>query len=100
MSVRVGVVGLGIMGSGMADNLLAKGHEVGVYNRTATRMQRFVDAGATAHPSAAEAVLFGDLGVAAGIRTGSLVIDASTISPEATRAFAARLAEQGVAFVD
>jgi 3-hydroxyisobutyrate dehydrogenase-like beta-hydroxyacid dehydrogenase len=119
MSVRVGVVGLGIMGSGMADNLLAKGHEVGVYNRTATRTQRFVDAGATAHPSAAElaaasdvvlvcvsdtpdveAVLFGDLGVAAGIRTGSLVIDASTISPEATRAFAARLAEQGVAFVD
>lgn len=119
MSARVGVVGLGIMGSGMADNLLAKGHEVGVYNRTAARMQRFVDAGATMYPSAAElaaasdvvlvcvsdtpdveAVLFGEQGVAAGIRTGSLLIDASTISPEATRAFAARLAEQGVAFVD
>jgi 3-hydroxyisobutyrate dehydrogenase-like beta-hydroxyacid dehydrogenase len=119
MSNRVGVVGLGIMGSGMADNILAAGLGLAVYNRTAERTQRFVDAGATAYPTAGElaaacdivlvcvsdtpdveAVLFGPGGVASGAASGSLVIDASTIAPDATRAFAARLAEQGVAFVD
>ena len=119
MSVNVGVVGLGIMGSGMASNLLAKGHQVTVYNRTASRTEPFAAAGAavasTPNELAAacdivlvcvsdtpdvEAVLFGADGVASGIRGGSLVIDASTISPEATRTYAARLAELGVGFVD
>ena len=119
MSIRVGVVGLGIMGSGMADNIVAAGLGLAVYNRTPERTQRFVDAGATAHATAGElaaacdivlvcvsdtpdveAVLFGPGGVASGATSGSLVIDASTIAPDATRAFAARLAEQGVAFVD
>ena len=47
-----------------------------------------------------EEVLFGDRGVSAGARPGSLVIDMSTISPVATRAFAARLNERAVHFVD
>jgi 3-hydroxyisobutyrate dehydrogenase-like beta-hydroxyacid dehydrogenase len=119
MSVRVGVVGLGIMGSGMASNLLAAGHQVSVQNRTAARTEPFAAAGATVWRTPAElagavdvvlvcvsdtpdveAVLFGPDGVAAGAATGSLVIDASTISPDATRTFAAKLAAQGVGFVD
>jgi 3-hydroxyisobutyrate dehydrogenase len=47
-----------------------------------------------------EAVLFGQSGVAAGVAHGALVIDCSTIAPSATRDFAIRLAERGVAFVD
>jgi 3-hydroxyisobutyrate dehydrogenase len=47
-----------------------------------------------------DAVLFGPDGVAAGAVPGTLVVDASTISPDATRQFAARLAEQDVAFID
>jgi 3-hydroxyisobutyrate dehydrogenase len=122
MSMRVGVAGLGIMGSGMAANLLAAGHEVTVWNRTPARAEPLAALGATvagesAGPAAmaavvdvvlvcvsdtpdVEAVLFGPGGVAEGIRSGSLVIDASTVSPEATRSFAARLAERGVGFVD
>ena len=45
-------------------------------------------------------MLFGADGVASGLARGGLVIDCSTISPSATKAFAARLAEQGVGFVD
>jgi len=116
---RVGVVGLGIMGSGMAANLLAAGFPLGVYNRTVARTDPLAGAGATVAPSPAElaavsdvvlvcvsdtpdveAVLFGPDGVAAGAHAGSLVVDASTIAPAATRTFAARLAEQGVALVD
>jgi 3-hydroxyisobutyrate dehydrogenase len=119
MSVRVGVVGLGIMGSGMAANLVKAGLEVSVQNRTAARAEPLVAAGATARTTPAElaagsdvvlvcvsdtpdveAVLFGPDGVAAGAAPGTLVVDASTIAPEATRDFAARLAAQGVAFLD
>jgi 3-hydroxyisobutyrate dehydrogenase-like beta-hydroxyacid dehydrogenase len=119
MSMRVGVIGLGIMGSGMANNLLAAGHEVSVQNRTSARTEPFAAAGAAVRGTPAElaaavdvvvicvsdtpdveAVLFGPAGVAAGAAAGSLVIDASTISPDATRGFAARLAGQGVAFLD
>jgi 2-hydroxy-3-oxopropionate reductase len=119
MTTRVGVVGLGIMGSAMAGNLLAAGHAVSVWNRTAARAERFAAAGATVCGTAAElaaacdvvlicvsdtpdveAVLFDSDGVAAGAGPGTLVVDASTISPQATRGFAARLADQGVAFID
>jgi 3-hydroxyisobutyrate dehydrogenase len=119
MSARVGVVGLGIMGSGMANNLLARGHQVSVWNRTATRAEPFAAAGATVCATAAElaagndivlvcvsdtpdveAVLFGPNGVAAGAAPGSLVVDASTISPDATRLFAERMAGQQVGYLD
>lgn len=118
-TTRVAVAGLGIMGSGMAHNLLRAGFAVTVYNRTAARTQPLAEAGAAVSATPVElaaaadvvlvcvsdtpdveSVLFGPAGVAAGASAGTLVIDASTISPEATRTFAARLAEQGVAMVD
>ncbi|MCU0514678.1 MAG: NAD(P)-dependent oxidoreductase [Anaerolineae bacterium] len=119
MTDRVGFIGLGIMGRGMTRNLLNAGHAVTVWNRTAARMEEFVAAGATAAASPAalaavcevvilcvsdtpdvEQVLLGEQGVIHGIRPGSLVIDMSTISPQATRDLAARLAAQGVAMLD
>lgn len=119
MSEQVGFAGLGIMGAGMARNLLRAGHPVGVYNRTAAKAEPLVEAGATqayspkelAESSQAvmlcvsdtpdvEALLFGDDGLAAGLRPGALVIDCSTVSPEATRTWAEQLAEQDVDFVD
>ena len=119
MTGPVGYVGLGIMGAGMANNLLKAGNEVVVWNRTAARAEPVVANGASAAPSPravaeqcdvvficvsdtpdVEAVLFGPDGLAEGLRKGALVVDCSTVSPSATRAWAARLAESGVSFVD
>lgn len=119
MSEKIGFIGLGIMGSGMAANLLKAGCDLRVWNRTASRMDSLVGAGAAAAENPAdlaagsdvimlcvsdtpdvEAVLFGDQGVYAGVREGALVIDHSTISPHATAGFAARLAGKGAAMLD
>ena len=116
---RIGFCGLGTMGSAMAANLRKAGFEVTVWNRTPGRAADLVALGAREAPTPAdaaraadvvvtcvsdtpdvEAVLFGPEGVAAGLAAGGLVIDCSTISPEATAAFAARLAGKGAGFVD
>jgi 3-hydroxyisobutyrate dehydrogenase len=116
---RVGVAGLGTMGDAMAANLARSGFPLVAWNRTAGRSHELEELGATvaATPAAlaaavdvvlvcvsdtpdVEAVLFGAEGVAAGAASGTLVIDCSTIDPAATRDFAARLAAQGIAFVD
>src|SRR5690349_12836374 len=119
MSEQVGYIGLGIMGRGMARNLLKNGVMLRVWNRTAARMDDLVSEGATAAKGPAdlaaqsdiiitcvsdtpdvEAVILGDGGVIEGARAGSLVIDMSTISPQATGQIAAKLAEKGVRFLD
>ena len=119
--VRVGFAGLGTMGAAMAANLARAGFPLTVWNRSPGRAHDagLLELGAAEAPTPAdlarasdlsvvcvsdtadvEAVLFGPDGVSAGAPEGSLVVDCSTISPDATRAFAARLAERGVAFVD
>lgn len=121
MNDRVGYVGLGIMGGGMARNLLKAGFELTVWNRSSERMQPLVEAGARAARDPAdvaaqsdvviicvsdtpdvEAVILGDTppGVLHGLRPQSLVMDMSTISPRATRALAERLAEKGAHMLD
>ncbi len=119
MPERVGFIGLGIMGSGMTHNLLRASVDLTVYNRSPERMQPLANAGAAtaANPAAlaaavdvvficvsdtpdVEQVLFGEEGVLQGAKSGSLVVDMSTISPAATRQFADRLAEGGVAMID
>jgi 3-hydroxyisobutyrate dehydrogenase len=116
---RVGFVGLGTMGAAMAANLARAGFPLTVWNRTAGRAQELLVLGATeaATPAAVaaasdillicvsdtpdvEAVLFGPDGVTEGARSGLLVIDCSTISPSATREFAARLAATSIDLVD
>jgi 3-hydroxyisobutyrate dehydrogenase len=119
MSDKIGFIGLGIMGQGMAHNLLKAGFELTVWNRTASKMEPLVDAGAQAGQSPAdvaaqsdlivicvsdtpdvEAVVTGENGVIEGARPGSLVIDCSTISPIVTKELAKMLAEREVAMLD
>ncbi len=119
MSERVGFIGLGIMGQGMARNLLKAGFPLCVWNRTASKMEPLAAEGADTASSPAdlasrsdiiitcvsdtpdvEAVILGEEGVIHGARPGSLVIDMSTISPHATRRIAARLNEKGVHMLD
>lgn len=117
--LKVGFVGLGIMGAPMAANVVKAGFSVGVYNRTSSKCLPLIERGATKYESLAElasnsdvvvtivsdtpdveAVLFGPGGLASNLRPGSIVIDMSTISPRATVEFAKRLQEQGVSMID
>jgi 3-hydroxyisobutyrate dehydrogenase len=107
------------MGSAMARNVAHAGYPLTVWNRTPGRARALLAEGASEASSPAavgaasdiaiicvsdspdvEDVLFGAGGLAEGLVEGTLVIDCSTIAPAATRAIAARLSEQGVAFVD
>jgi 3-hydroxyisobutyrate dehydrogenase len=116
---RVGFVGLGTMGAAMAANLARAGFRLTVWNRSPGRGASLVELGAREAPTSAdlaresdvvvicirdtpdvEAVLFDAQGIAEGAREGGLVVDCSTISPAATRDFAARLAERGIHMVD
>jgi 2-hydroxy-3-oxopropionate reductase len=114
---KIGFIGLGIMGRPMAGHLKAAGHDVTVVDRkslTAEDRAAFAVA-ATAEAVAAanevvilmvpdtpdvEAVLFGAGGVAAGLKPGSLVIDMSSISPTATKTYAARIKAAGSEYLD
>ncbi len=119
MNERVGFVGLGIMGQGMTRNLLKAGYSVRVWNRTASRMDPLVEAGATAADSPAnvaancditivcvsdtpdvQEVILGENGIHAGANAGALVIDCSTISPQATIEIAAQLNAKDVKMLD
>jgi 3-hydroxyisobutyrate dehydrogenase len=119
MKGKVGFIGLGTMGMPMARNLIKAGFSVTVYNRTASRADRLVAEGAlkAASPAAVaagnaititivsdtpdvESVVLGSGGVLEGISADSVVIDMSTISPEATREMAGRLAEKGCHMLD
>jgi 2-hydroxy-3-oxopropionate reductase len=119
MSEKVGFIGLGIMGMGMARNLLKAGFDLTVWNRTASKAERLAGEGAKRASSPAELagqcdililcvsdtpdveeVLFGEKGAIQGARAGSLVVDCSTISPIRTKEFAAALAEKGAQMLD
>jgi 3-hydroxyisobutyrate dehydrogenase len=120
-SIRtVGYIGMGIMGSAMAANLLKAGFDVTVWNRTTSKCDPLKTQGAKVADSPAdmaqggpdiiftnvtnspdvEAVLFGDDGVASTARAGLVVIDNSTISPIETQKFCTKLAEQDVTLLD
>ena len=117
--MRVGFVGLGIMGRGMVGNLIKAGHEVVVYNRNAERTRPFVERGAKAAASpaevvaaaeitgvcvtddgAVEAVSAGPQGLLAGLGKGGIIVDHSTISPEQTLRAARAAAERGAEWLD
>lgn len=115
--MKVGFIGLGIMGRPMALNLKNAGNELFVPERGSLtdeiRAAATVLADAKAVAAAAdviitivpdtpdvEAVLFGPGGVAEGLSPGKLVIDMSSISPTATKAFAARIKAMGCAYLD
>lgn len=117
--IRVGFVGLGVMGKAMARNILRAGFPLMVHNRSRAKVEELVAEGGQAGASPAdvagkndivllslpdtpdvEAVLFSSAGVIEGAHDGLVVIDTSTISATATVEFAARLAARGVAMID
>ncbi|MEP7281255.1 MAG: 2-hydroxy-3-oxopropionate reductase [Rubrivivax sp.] len=118
--MQLGFIGLGIMGAPMALRLIQGGHTVFVHTRSAVRPE-LLDAGATACSSAREVtehasvifvmvpdtpdverVLFGAAGVAEGLgkAPGKTVVDMSSISPIATKDFAARVNTLGADYLD
>lgn len=114
----LGFIGLGLMGRPMAANLVKAGFAVTVWNRTASHMQPLVALGARAaasprdaaaadilitivsDPPALEQVLWGEQGALSGLRSGSVLVDSSTVSPMLARRVAAACAERGVEFLD
>jgi len=117
--MKLGFIGIGLMGRPMTLRLLAAGHEVTVWNRSRDKLAPVVDKGAQPADSpaalaraagivmmcvtdqhAVEEVLFGREGVAHGAQKGNLVVDFSSIAPSAARDFASRLEQKGVGLVD
>ena len=117
--MKIGFIGTGIMGRPMAGHLQAAGHELVLHRHRSDPPAELVDGGATVATGYAEiaaaveviilmlpdtpdveAALLGAGGLASGDLTGKLVIDMSSIDPIATKRFAARVAEQGGAYVD
>lgn len=116
---NLGFIGLGIMGKPMAGHLVKAGHTVYVYDLNPAPIQELVAKGAIGCKSSKEVaekseiiiimvpdtpdveqVLFGPVGVAAGVKKGSIVVDMSSISPIATKEFARKLADLGVEMLD
>jgi 3-hydroxyisobutyrate dehydrogenase-like beta-hydroxyacid dehydrogenase len=123
MKSSIGFIGLGLMGKPMAMNLLKAGYGVTVWNRTASRAEELVAAGAklaqsprvaaancdflitiVSDPPALEEVLWGkggaESGALAALRPGSIYMDSSTVSPELARKIADACARQNVRFLD
>jgi 2-hydroxy-3-oxopropionate reductase len=119
MTLKIGFIGLGIMGRPMALHLLKAGHQMRVWARRAESMAPLIDAGAEEAASPAdcargcdvvftmvsdtpdvEQVVVGPGGVIEGVQPGAVVVDMSTVSPVATRAIAVKLGQKGVEMVD
>ena len=114
--MKIGFIGLGIMGRPMALNLLKGGHQVTVWARRAESMQPLLDAGASGAASPADVARGQELvismvadapdvaevmrGVASAVVPGLVAVDMSTIAPAAAKAIHAELAAAGVDFMD
>jgi 3-hydroxyisobutyrate dehydrogenase-like beta-hydroxyacid dehydrogenase len=113
--MRIGFLGLGIMGRPMAQNLVKAGHELKVWNRSPGKSVDGAHNAATpkaategaevvwmcvSDTSAVEQVLFGKDGAVESVRPGMTVVDSSTILPGASLKFAERVRVKGADFVD
>jgi 3-hydroxyisobutyrate dehydrogenase-like beta-hydroxyacid dehydrogenase len=119
MKPPVGLIGLGLMGHPMGANLLKAGHQLTVWNRTSSRGDDLVAQGAkraatpravaesseviltiVSDPPALESVLWGESGVLAGLKRGSVIIESSTVSPALEKRAALAAAAQGAEFLE
>jgi 3-hydroxyisobutyrate dehydrogenase-like beta-hydroxyacid dehydrogenase len=115
----IGFIGLGIMGSRMAENLLDKGYKLVVHNRTKEKAARLLEKGAKwanspkeiaqqadiiftmlANPHAVEVVALGEHGFLHDFTEGKLWVDCSTVDPSFTRKMAEESAKRGIRFLD
>lgn len=116
---KIGFIGLGVMGKPMAKNLLKAGYSLMVYDLAPEPVQELVEAGAQAAASSKEAAAFGDVimtmlpnspevkeavlgedGVLEGAKSGSVLVDMSSIAPLASQEVSARAQEKGVVMLD
>jgi len=117
--MNIGFIGLGLMGRPLALHLAKAGHTLHLWARRAASLDPFKDVGAQAHASPAEVAKHADIvftmvadapdvrevtlgadGIAAGSRKGLIVVDMSTINPNAAREIGAALEAKGIEFVD
>ena len=117
--MRVGFIGLGLMGTPMARNIMGGGFPLAIWNRTAGKGEPLLAAGATQAASvgqlagqsdvvvtmvtdaaASEEVICGEDGVLAHARPGTVIIDTSSIAPDMSRSIAARARARGVSMLD
>lgn len=116
---RVALLGLGIMGSGMAANWLKKGFSLAVYNRTRSKAEPLAAQGArvadtprqaaedadiivamVGDDTASRAVWLGDDGALAGVKPGAVLVECSTLTPDWVRELAEQARAQGCEFLD
>ena len=116
---NLGFVGLGVMGSEMVLRLLSKGHTVTGYNRTRSKAEELVQKGMkwadsprvvaaasgvifsmVTNSAALEAIVEGPDGILAGLTPGKFFVDISTVSPEYSRAVAAKARAKGSDMID
>ncbi|MFK7871519.1 MAG: NAD(P)-dependent oxidoreductase [Roseobacter sp.] len=119
MAEKIALIGAGAMGGAIGTRLLETGNELHVFDLDADRVAVLVEKGGSAAQTAADAAAqadfvimslnapqiveraaFGVDGILDGARAGTVIIDMSSIDPAATRDFAARAAERGLAWVD
>src|SRR3954447_21467546 len=119
MDMKVGFIGLGVMGGPMALNILKGGHELTVFDLNPEAVARLTQAGAKAaasprevgaasevvvtmlpEPQHVEQVVLGPEGVAAGLQPNGVVIDMSTIDPQTSQKVGAELRRRGFHMVD
>lgn len=117
--MKIAFLGLGIMGRAMAENLLAAGHELVVWNRTAARCDRLAELGASvvatpaaavaaadiciamlADPEAACDVVFGSDGVLEAMAPGKSYIDMSTVDPQTAEVIGGQIEAAGGRFLE
>jgi 3-hydroxyisobutyrate dehydrogenase-like beta-hydroxyacid dehydrogenase len=116
---NLGFVGLGVMGSLMAQRLLEKGHSLTGYNRTRSKAQPLIDRGmkfaetpravaqaadvifsSVANSAALTSIVEGPDGILAGLSRGKLYVDMSTVGVATSRAIAAKVKEKGADMLD
>jgi 3-hydroxyisobutyrate dehydrogenase-like beta-hydroxyacid dehydrogenase len=116
---NLGFIGLGVMGGNMVERLLSKGHSVVGYNRTRSKAQPLIDKGMKWARSPQEAATTADIvlamvtnsaaldeiangpdGLLSGMSAGKVFVDMSTVSPDVSRALAAKIREKGADMVD
>src|SRR5438552_17264767 len=117
--MKIGFIGLGIMGSRMAANLQKHGYSLVVFNRTRDKAEPLLDRGATladsppklaqqvdvlftmlAHPDAVEQAALGANGFLNHLRPNALWVDCSSVNPSFSKKMAAKAARREVQFVD
>ena len=117
--MKIGFIGVGVMGNGMVKNLLKRGYEVNAYTRTRAKALEALDAGAVwcdttadcvrdvdavismvGFPPDVEEVYFGEKGILANARPGTLVIDMTTTSPRLAQRIYTEAADKGLPALD